>query len=143
MSAGRPGLELLDRVPGFLGEPLRPDTADELLATERIRLELSKPGDGRFKNLGEAETLAIIINRPELAGVFITDDQAAIAKAKAEGVRTYTTFDLVTLAVRAHRLDLTDAWNALTALRAMPRFLPGCAVNFFDFEQRCTIESAA
>ena len=142
MSSEQPGLEGLAEVKRILGEPLRLSSTQEYLDTEAIRIQMSKPGDHRFRNLGEGETLAIIVNRADSPGAFVTDDQSALRKAKELGVRTCSTYDLITLAVRAQRLELLDGWNDIATLRAMPRFLPG-ATNFFAFQQRCTRESAA
>jgi predicted nucleic acid-binding protein len=142
-SADVKGLEVLAMVPGFLGEPLRPGSPAEYLMVEKIRIEMLSPGDNRYKNLGEAETLAIMTSRFSAGAVFVSDDGPALRKATSLGVRTCTTYDLIALAARAGRLEITDAWNGLMRLRRMPRALPGCPQTYFEFQQRVLASAVA
>ena len=143
MSSKVEGLEGLGQVASMLGEPLRLESTKEMLDTDSIRIALSRPGDGRYKNLGEAETLAIITNRFPDSGVFVTDDGPARLRANDLQVRTYTTFSLVVLAVRAGKLEREAGWNAVVGLRRIPRQLPGCPTTYFEFQKLCESHAAA
>ncbi|MDO9395063.1 MAG: hypothetical protein Q7T71_00815 [Herbiconiux sp.] len=136
-SAEVEGLEVLREAIRFLGEPLRPDTVEEHLLVTRLRTQLSGPGDGPRKNLGEAETLALIQLRPALRGVFVTDDTGAIRAATAMGMRVYTSADLFALAAVTQQCTIDEAWNLMMVLRGIPRHLPRCPRHHSDFARRC------
>jgi hypothetical protein len=142
-SARVSGLATLSRMPELLGEPLRPESVDEHLAVDRIRIELSRPGARSRRNLGEAETLAIIRSRFLTEAVFATDDGPALEHARRLGVRTCTTSQLLVLAVRSRKLELLEGWNGVVCLRGLPRALPACPPTFFDFAVACGSSAAA
>ncbi|PPG72197.1 hypothetical protein [Rathayibacter rathayi] len=59
--------------------------------TTVYRKQLSRPGDAPTKNLGEAETLAIIHSR-NIKAVFFTDDAgpAALLAGEPSGIQVHT-----------------------------------------------------
>jgi len=134
-SAERPGLESLARMPEILGAALMPDPA-ERLTTLAFRERLAAPGDRRSMHLGESEALAILVSR-RLQAVFVTDDRGAarLASAGDVGVRTYTTGDLLKLAVRSKRVDADTAWDLMGVLRAAGRKVPGMPGSREHFDQ--------
>lgn len=102
-----------------LGEPLVPDDAEH----RRIRIlrsAMAAPGDHPDEHLGEAETLAIIEARG-FNGILATDDRGARHFA---GTRLcLTTWDLVRLLVRGHRLtddQAKDVWTAFVEAGGRP-----------------------
>lgn len=123
-SSSYPGLQELSRAHAIFGTPLYPETGAERLEVQHLRVELASPGDKPTAHLGEAETLAIIGSRPVLAGVFVTDDGAAIRLANSHKVRVVTTWDLIRTLVRAGRVTEDDAAAFGATLRAEKRRMP-------------------
>ena len=109
------GLEQLCEAPEIFGEPLKLEAQTEFLDTQVFRTQLSKPGDSTSANLGEAESLAIIIGRG-LDAVFVTDDNGAMGFAVAHNITHVTTWDLFKLLVRATRLSREEAWGYVVIL---------------------------
>ncbi|WP_157357030.1 hypothetical protein [Arthrobacter sp. U41] len=109
------GLEQLSEAPGIFGEPLKLETRVEQMDTQVFRARLRKPGDGPAANLGEAESLSIIMNR-RLDAVFITDDNGALGFAVEHGIPYTTTWDLLKMFVRAKKLERTTAWHYVLTL---------------------------
>lgn len=121
-------------VAAALGTPLYPETQAEHLQVRLFRDELAVPGDPPTRHLGEAETLAIIVNRG-LAAVFVTDDRGARRLAAAHGIRCYTTWDMLKLAGRIKLIDPDALWGYLRTLRALGRGGPGGVDNGLSFER--------
>lgn len=122
-SAREVGLESLARMPDLLGQPLvasRQERTDALV----LRQRLTSPGDADRKHYGEAECLAIILGREQPAA-FVTDDMGARRLSRTLGVTTYSTWDLVRLAVRVTKLDDFAGWDMVQVLRAATRHVPG------------------
>lgn len=117
------GQESLDRIPGILGSPLMA-SARERIDALALRRRLAAPGDSETKHYGEAECLAIILCRGEPAA-FVTDDLGARRLSRALNVKTYSTWDLIRLAVRAGLLDELAGWDMVLVLRAKLRKIPG------------------
>lgn len=109
------GLEQLSEARGIFGEPLKLETRVEHMDTQVFRARLRKPGDGPVANLGEAESLSIIMNR-QLDALFITDDNGALGFAVENGIPYTTTWDLLKMFVRAKKLDRSTAWHYVLAL---------------------------
>jgi predicted nucleic acid-binding protein len=109
------GLEQLAEAPEIFGDPLVLETQVEHLDTQVFRAKLRKPGDGPAANLGEAESLSLIMNR-KLDAVFITDDNGALGFAVAHGIQHVTTWDLLKTFVRSTRLDRSTAWQYVLTL---------------------------
>lgn len=133
-----PELTDLASVPGFLGAPHRPETAQEWTDLRTFQIRLSSPGDGPLKHLGEAETLAIMSNRTP-QGAFMTDDGGADTLATALSIRVVTTADLIRLAVKLERLSRDEAWADVQYLRSLPRHVPRAPWSrtaFMDWLQR-------
>lgn len=86
-SSSLPGLSLMALAESIFGEPLRPENAVEHLTTRMYADRLRVPGDDRTKNLGEAETLAIIECR-QVRALFVTDDIAVRDLVRADGSTT-------------------------------------------------------
>lgn len=114
-SSQRSGLEQLSEARAIFGEPLKLETRVEQSDTQVFRARLKKPGDGPAANLGEAESLSIIMNR-RLDATFITDDNGALGFVVEHGISYTTTWDLLKMFVRAKRLDRTEAWDHVVAL---------------------------
>jgi hypothetical protein len=106
-----------------LGEPLRPDAA-ELQNMHAFRIQLARPGDPPHKNIGEAETLAIMVNRNMYESRFVTDDHGAMRLAKANKIAAVSTCDLLKLAVRVNLIDADTCWGYVEVLRRNERGLP-------------------
>lgn len=110
----------------IFGEPLRPDTPVEHLTTRTYFERLRVPGEARTKNLGEAETLAIIECR-RLPAILCTDDggvRELVATMDTQYPRVVGTWDLLKA---AHRRKLTTAdelWQYSRALHAKKRHTP-------------------
>ncbi len=83
--------------------------------TEVFRTQPAKPGDPKTANLGEAESLAIIIER-DLKAIFITDDNGALALAENKNIPHLTTWDLLKLFVRTNKLEREKAWGYVMTL---------------------------
>ena len=71
----------------------------------------------------------------QLSAVFVTDDREAARLAGSDdvGVGTYTTGDLLKLAVKSKRLDADTAWDLVGVLRANGRKvlkMPGSREHF-------------
>jgi predicted nucleic acid-binding protein len=133
-SAQHDDLESLSRMRDILGAPLYPSTR-ERIDTYSIRARLAAPGDPPTAHLGEAETIAIMLAR-EIRGAFVTDDRGArrLAEAPDIQIRTYTTGDLLRLAVRASRIDADTCWELLQKLRSLGRRIPGAPGARGDFD---------
>lgn len=109
-SSRKNGLEQLSEARDIFGEPLKLETRVEQSDTQVFRARLKKAGDGPAANLGEAESLSIIINR-RLDATFITDDNGALGFAVEHGISYTTTWDLFKLFVRVKKLDRSTAWH--------------------------------
>lgn len=139
-SSSEPDLEDLAEVPVIFGEPLFPATQAEQLLTQIYRMQLSRPGDASTKNLGEAETLAIIHSR-QMKAVFFTDDagpSALLAGAEESPplVQTASTWGLLRAAFKAGFVDADTLWSYVSLLRSKRRHLPpaGAAAIRSDFD---------
>jgi predicted nucleic acid-binding protein len=133
-SAGLPGLESMADAHEIFGEPLRPETPSELVMTQAFRTRLARPGDGRLRHLGEAETLAIITSRP-LRGIFVTDDRAVPVIASEQGISVVTTFDLLRVAYRTNMVDADTVWSYVQTLRQERRGWPPAVYDRPSFDK--------
>ncbi|GGK93240.1 hypothetical protein [Streptomyces flaveus] len=86
---------------GMLGEPITITDLDEIAEVDRLRRAVfGGVASVPTKHLGEAETCALIIKRPEFRdSVWITDDRSAAAFTRRRGITTKETFDLMNEAV--------------------------------------------
>jgi len=127
-SATHPDLGDMTEAHRIFGEPLYPQDQAEHLRTQEYRMQISRPGDPPHKNLGEAETLAIIHSRG-LSAVFFTDDASpAGLLASPDGispsVQTATTWSLLRVAFRVQFVDADTLWSYVAVLRSKGRHLP-------------------
>ncbi|WP_432946778.1 hypothetical protein ACQPXM_09125 [Kribbella sp. CA-253562] len=123
-SARVDGLDSLNSVRAFLGDPLEPTPA-ELLDTRVLRDSMTSPGDGVTKHLGEAETITIITNRGlQPAAIFVTDDASALGLAASRGIRVADTWDLLNLAERVGKIDAEQHAQYVAKLAANDRYRP-------------------
>ncbi|MBT2550968.1 hypothetical protein [Arthrobacter sp. ISL-65] len=109
------GLEQLSEAQEIFGKPLKLETRVEHSDTQVFRARLRKPGEGPAANLGEAESLSIIMNR-QLDVMFITDDNGALGFAEENGIPYTTTWDLLKMFVRAKRVERSTAWHYVLTL---------------------------
>lgn len=131
-----PGLESLEQVPRFLGEPLTLDTEQEILLTAEIRERLRIPGDHGEAHLGESESLAIISAR-SLSASLLTDDMGARREARRLGISTFSTASMLVVAVKVGFISAQDCWDYLVSLRSGSRFLVDAPENFADLLAIC------
>ncbi|WP_431219322.1 hypothetical protein [Leifsonia xyli] len=128
MSSRIPDLEDMSVANGIFGDPLFPETPAEHLLTQTYRMKLSRPGDPPHKNLGEAETLAIIHSRG-MRAVFFTDDGGPAGLLVGSGtdgpaVQIAGTWELLRVAYRAGFVDSDTLWSYVSILRGKNRHLP-------------------
>jgi hypothetical protein len=127
-SSIEPDLADMSDAQQIFGEPLIPNGPAELLLTQTYRQQLSRPGDPPYKNLGEAETLAIIHSR-NIAAVFFTDDAGPAGLLNGLGehgptLQTAGTWDLLRVAFRVGFVDSDTLWSYVAVLRSRGRHLP-------------------
>lgn len=135
-SAQVPGHESLVEFRALLGDPMIPALA-ERIDTGLLRAQLAQPGDAPTRHLGEAEAIAIISHRG-LSAAFVTDDVGARRLALANGgIRTYSTTDLLKLAVRAKLTSEDGAWALVELLRAHGRMVGNVPRTFVKFQNWC------
>ncbi|MCU1413450.1 MAG: hypothetical protein JWN80_790 [Microbacteriaceae bacterium] len=128
-SADWAGFDDEGAVDAMLGEPLSPESVDELLLTQTIRERLRMPGDPDGKHLGECESLAIISARG-LDAQLCTDDTGARGQARRLGIGTVSTASLLVLAAKVGFLTPEECWDCITALVRLGRFLPDAPENY-------------
>lgn len=132
-STGIVGLGALVDAPSLFGEPLRPDRA-ELQDAYILRDELAQPGDPRYKHLGEAETVAIM-QRRQLHGFFVTDDNDARRMATRHGVGVTTTWTLLKMAWKMGRVDPDTLWGYVQTLGRQSRGTPPGVTDRSTFDK--------
>lgn len=129
-SAREPGLGEMVRARHIFGTPLYPETAAERLEVRRLRDELASPGDRPTDHLGEAETVAIVVNRPEMTAFFVSDDRGAARLATSRGVTVITTWDLLRTFSRRGLISEDEGASFARTLRAERRAMPpGCRTD--------------
>ena len=120
-SAKVPELDSIADAEDFLGEPIAPTKA-ELLQTRVFRDQLASPQERNpKKHLGEAETLAVMVERFGFE-ILVTDDIGAARLAAKHGVRVVTTLTLLKMVVRVNLAQPADVLDYLRILR--PRGAP-------------------
>ncbi|MGH3903448.1 MAG: hypothetical protein ACRDTE_04555 [Pseudonocardiaceae bacterium] len=102
----------------WLGEAIEISSEPDTQKIERIRRGVFGGTDDQpLKHLGEAQTCYVITNWIELAGSWwISDDREALRYARAQGITTRETADLVRIAVVNGDIDARDG---LILLRQM------------------------
>lgn len=121
LSAREPELESIVLAEDFLGDPVSP-TKSELQLTRRFRDQLASPQErDSTKHLGEAETLAVMVQRYQF-DILVTDDRAARRLAAAHSVEVVTTWALLQMIVRVGLAAPEDVLEYLRLLR--PRGAP-------------------
>lgn len=128
MSSQMPDLEDMSAARDIFGDPLFPESPAEHLLTQTYRMKLSRPGDLPHKNLGEAETLAIIHSRG-MRAVFFTDDAGPAGLLAGSGtdspaVQIAGTWELLRVAFRVGFVDADTLWSYVSILRGKHRHLP-------------------
>ncbi|WP_139818495.1 hypothetical protein [Mycobacterium celatum] len=105
----------------FLGDPVAP-TKSELQLTRRFRDQLASPQErDPTKHLGEAETLAVMVQRHQF-DIFVTDYRSARRLAARHNVEVVTTLTLLQMVVRVGLAAPEDVLQYLRLLR--PRGAP-------------------
>lgn len=122
-SARQPGLSGLADWGLVFHEPLVPSPT-ELVNARVIAEQMRKPGDFKpSQHMGEAETIAIVVNRG-LAAVFLTDDHDAARRASAEPlISVASTTKILAFAEAKGRLEHTVARRYLADLLNAGRVL--------------------
>ena len=107
--ARQPGCPALADWGRVFHEPLVPEPR-ELVDARTIAEHMRKPGESEpSQHMGEAETIAIVVNRG-LSTVFLTDDHDAARRAAAEPLITVaSTTKIIAFAEVKGRLEHTDA----------------------------------
>lgn len=120
-SAKQPDLDTIADAEGFLGEPIAP-TKVELLQTRVFREQLAGPQESHAKeHLGEAETLAVMVERHRFE-ILVTDDAGARRLAAEHNIKVVTTLTLLQMVVRVGLASPDDVLEYLRLLR--PRGAP-------------------
>jgi len=115
-SARLPGLKSMAYAYEIFGVPLSPESRSEHILTQAFRTRLARPGEDKYRHLGEAETLAIMSSR-SIDGIFATDDKSVPVIANELKIRVVTTFDLLRAAHRGGMVDADTLWSYLQTLR--------------------------
>ncbi|MGH3885911.1 MAG: hypothetical protein ACRDSZ_04950 [Pseudonocardiaceae bacterium] len=94
----------------WLGEAIEISSEPDVRKIERIRRAVFGGTDDKpLKHLGEAQTCYVITNWTALAGSWwISDDGEALRYARAQGITTRETVDLVSVAVVNGDIDAQD-----------------------------------
>jgi predicted nucleic acid-binding protein len=124
--AREPDLSSIRRAWDIFGEPLRPDTPVEHLTTRTYYERLRVPGEPRTKNLGEAETLAIIECR-SLPAILCTDDHAVhdlVAGTGAGYPKVIGTWDLLRIGYKRDFATADELWQYSRILHQKQRHTP-------------------
>ncbi|MDX6744516.1 hypothetical protein [Actinocorallia sp. A-T 12471] len=110
---------------GWLGEPIEITDYTEIAQIERLRRSVFGGSAAQpTKHLGEAQTCHVLLNRPEFAGShWITDDRDASEYARAQGITTRDTMDLVSEAVAEGCCRRDEGYKLLHEMTALGRRL--------------------
>ncbi|AXE37572.1 hypothetical protein JS278_00375 [Acidipropionibacterium virtanenii] len=122
-SSREPDLQDMARWNGLLPSPLTP-TASEIVDARTIAEQMRKPGEtDPAKNMGEAETIAVITRR-ELEAVFLTDDHGAARRASVEPlIHVASTTKVLALAEVVGHITHLEARQCLATLQDLGRVL--------------------
>ncbi|OZD48593.1 hypothetical protein CH252_18860 [Rhodococcus sp. 06-1477-1B] len=122
--AVKPGLAAMGEAYAIFGDPLYPEGAEHL-DIDLLQEQLRGPGDSDSAHLGEAETITII-RRRGLSAAFVTDDVDARRSATLEGIPTYTSWQILKLAVAAGLMTDAEFMVAYATLVDANRGHPPC-----------------
>lgn len=129
------GLEQMTKWHDLLPQPLAPEPA-ELVDARTIAFEMRKPGDtDPAKNMGEAETIAVIARRG-IKAVFLTDDHDAARRARQEPlISVASTTKVLAFAEVMDRLPHQEARGYLAHLLNAGRVLgnPPSVAKYDDY----------
>lgn len=122
-SSKKPGLGAITSWNALLPSPLIP-TRTELIDANTIAEQMRKPGEtDPAKNMGEAETIAVITRR-QIEAVFLTDDHGAASRASVEPlIQVASTTKILALAEVAGHISHSEARQCLATLQDMGRVL--------------------
>lgn len=112
----------LSEAAAIFGEPLVP-TPSERVNAQTLREAMASPGEPATQHLGEAETIAIVSAR-QLNGLFLTDDTGARAMAQRHQITAISTWDLLRLAHKVHKVTRPVLTGYLRTLAAAGRGTP-------------------
>lgn len=124
-SAKEPGLADLCQAHDIFGEPLVPEEQKEHLAVQRYRHMLRTAGQpvDQSKNMGEAETLALIECRG-IRAIFVTDDGSVADVAPHNDPQVVGTWIMLRAAHRAGFASADELWGYSRTLHAAGRHTP-------------------
>lgn len=132
-SSHYPGLGALTGAGAIFGEPLYPEPAEHQ-DLQLLRQELAGPGDPPGKQVGEAETLAIMTRR-RVHGFFVTDDVEATRLAAKYDVPVVSTWKLLLVAARKKWVDADTLWGYVQTLRDHDRGTPHGVYDRTSFDK--------
>jgi len=110
---------------GWLGDPIEIIDVAEVAHIERVRRAVfgGTPNEP-LKHLGEAQTCFVILRRQEFDGSFwITDDRDAGEYARAQGITTRDTMDLMSEAVADGCCSRDEGFELLHKMVQQGRYL--------------------
>lgn len=121
-----PGLE---QVSGFITETILAEP-EETTRARGIRLDIARPDEPFPKSFGEAETLAVILNRG-MPALFLTDDggAATYVEERAIPIKIVTTSELLALAVEVRLITVDTGRDHVLDLMSQGR-----GVSLRDYE---------
>lgn len=115
---------------GVLGEAIEVSEESDTRNVERIRRGVFGGAEDKpLRHLGEAQTCYVIKTWDEFDGSWwISDDRESLRYARAQGITTAETLDLVRIAVANGDVEASEAFDLMTDMVARQRKLrmPGC-----------------
>jgi hypothetical protein len=113
-------LPALAEVPrrGWLGDPVEVTEPSDIRKINRIRrAAFGGTDDAPLQHLGEAETCFVIREWAEFRGSFwLSDDREAVRYARFQGIVTYETVDLMSMAVTDGDITAKKAFDLMVLM---------------------------
>lgn len=108
---------------GWMGDPIEITEDADILRVNLIRRAVFGGTDSKpLQHLGEAETCHFMRTRPEFASSWwITDDREALRYAKRQGISSYETIDIVSMAVNDGDIGAAAAFALMEQMTSQGR----------------------
>ena len=112
-------------VEGWLDEPIEITADPDVQRVNRVRRAVfGGTDDAPLQHLGEAETCFVIKEWAQFAGSWwISDDRDALRYARFQGITTYETVDLMSMAVANYDVTAKQGFDVLTQMGEKGRSL--------------------